>query len=520
LLFDITWVEGIVAYAEKRGNLWRARWVGPDGTLESKSGFRKRKDAEDYGRDQEAAIRNNTYIGPRAGKITLTEWVNRWFPAQDLELNTLSTYRYTIEVLILPEFGGWSLSALEMDPEKIALWEKQLLARGYTRRTAREARSTLTTILADAIPRYIRSNPAARKRGKGRKGQRRIERAEQAEKTWASPLEALLFAERCAVLSGDDSDFVMQITLAYTGMRWSEAQGLPPEAIHDHTLDIAWKLYELNARFYRGRPKDGSIRTVDLPPFLSQLLTWFLDSNPVRTCTCRNTEPPWCPGMEYVFLGQQNAHYRRSNYATRIVRPAADGWYPERKERKGSYTRPAMPVLVDTTAPWPGVVLAPWPPANPGEPYTPPSGRGIPRLGGKEGSGRCLACNRTIQLRKDGTLIKHKLGAKYCEGSGTRPGEPPSLANWLPLRPGLTAHGLRHGHQTWLDDLGIRYVLQSERMGHEVPGMRGVYSHITSGMRAELREGLQQLWETSLIQRVQLAKRSSVGTLDELLSAC
>ena len=77
---------------------------------------------------------------------------------------------------------------------------------------------------------------------------------------------------------------------------------------------------------------------------------------------------------------------------------------------------------------------------------------------------------------RDGTLIRHKIGPERCTGSEGTPGEPISLANWLPLRPGLTPHGLRHGHQTWLDDLGIRYVLQSERMGHEVPGMRGVYS--------------------------------------------
>ena len=51
-----------MAYAEKRGNLWRARWRGPDGTLESKPGFTSRKAAEDYGRDQESAIRTNTYI--------------------------------------------------------------------------------------------------------------------------------------------------------------------------------------------------------------------------------------------------------------------------------------------------------------------------------------------------------------------------------------------------------------------------------------------------------------------------
>lgn len=161
-------------------------------------------------------------------------------------------------------------------------------------------------------------------------------------------LEALLFAERCAALSGDDADFVLAITMAYTGMRWSEAMGLQPQGVHKTTLDIAWKLYELDSRFYRGRPKDGSIRTADLPPFLSDLLAHHLNTNPRQKCTCRNTKEPWCPGGAYVFLGQRNTHHRRSNYATRMVRPAADGWYPK---REGRYGRPASPVLVDSSAP-------------------------------------------------------------------------------------------------------------------------------------------------------------------------
>jgi hypothetical protein len=216
-----------MAYAEKRGNLWRARWRGPDGTLESKPGFTSRKAAEKYGRNQEAAIDSGTYVDSRAGQITLTEWVNLWFPAQDLELNTLSTYKGTIEVMILPEFGHLPLKSLEA--HQIAAWEKRLVAQGYEPRTAREARSTLGNILNDAIPRYIQVNPAARKRGKGRRGRRRIEQAEKAEKTWPTALEALLFAERCAVLSGDDSDFVLSLMMSYTGARWSEATGLPPE---------------------------------------------------------------------------------------------------------------------------------------------------------------------------------------------------------------------------------------------------------------------------------------------------
>jgi hypothetical protein len=68
------------------------------------------------------------------------------------------------------------------------------------------------------------------------------------------------------------------------------------------------------------------------------------------------------------------------------------------------------------------------------------------------------------------------------------------------------------------DDLGIRYVLQSERMSHEVPGMRDVYGHITPRMRDELKTGLQDLWEESLRQRAGIAPTSAVATLDDLLA--
>jgi hypothetical protein len=49
-----------------------------------------------------------------------------------------------------------------------------------------------------------------------------------------------------------------------------------------------------------------------------------------------------------------------------------------------------------------------------------------------------------------------------------------------------------------MDDAHVKYVLQAERMGHEVPGMRGTYGHITASMRADLVSALQALWEHSL----------------------
>jgi hypothetical protein len=57
--YELTVPEALVAYAEKRSKFWRARWRGPDGTLESKPGFETRKAAEDHGRDQEVSIRAN-----------------------------------------------------------------------------------------------------------------------------------------------------------------------------------------------------------------------------------------------------------------------------------------------------------------------------------------------------------------------------------------------------------------------------------------------------------------------------
>ncbi len=504
-----------MAYAEKRGNLWRARWRAPDGKLDSKPGFRTRKAAEDYGSDQEAAIRNHTYVDPRAGLITLTEWVNQWYPALDLELTTLSNYRYLIEVHILPVFGHRSLASLTR--EEIATWETQLMHNGYSRRTASDARSMLITILTDAIPRYIQVNPAERKRGKGRKGLRRIARKERGEKAWATPLQALLMAERCAALSGRETDFVMVLTVAYTGTRWSEVIGLPPECVHSGRIDINWKLYELNGKFYKGAPKDGSMRPADLPPFLGLLLAEYLARMGRLTCNCRNDKHPWCSGTQYVFLGPGNGHYRRSNYSERFFRPAADGWYPG---RKGQSPRPAAPVLVTDCHAFPGRPVAPWPPAAPGETFAPPTGRGLARLVSDERTGRCPACGRAWPRRKDATLITHAhQGSSPCPGSGQQAAEDLAVASWLPVLRGLTPHGLRHGLQTWMDEDGIPEVLKTERMGHEMPGMHGVYGHVSPGMRAELAAALQERWEASLRERAQLSPRSSVPVLDRLLAA-
>jgi hypothetical protein len=67
----------------------------------------------------------------------------------------------------------------------------------------------------------------------------------------------------------------------------------------------------------------------------------------------------------------------------------------------------------------------------------------------------------------------------------------PALAAWLPVRAGLTPHGFRHSHKTWMIEDRIPEILAETRLGHEVPGMRGLYSHVSDQMRQELKDKLQ-----------------------------
>lgn len=120
--------------------------------------------------------------------------------------------------------------------------------------------------------------------------------------------------------------------------------------------------------------------------------------------------------------------------------------------------------------------------------------------------------------RLDGLVISHKSHGNRCPGSGQAPGEDLAVASWAPIIRGLTPHGLRHGLKVWMDEDQIADVLKSERLGHDEPGMRGVYGHVSPAMRQELKAALQARWEESLRQRTALSPVSTVSLLNRLLT--
>ena len=468
-----------MAFAERRGRgrqPWRGKYKLPSGVETSESGFETKAAALAWGRDQEARIREGRWTDPDAGKTTVSEWIDRWLAMQDVGISTVETREYLIRRFIRPAWAESELGSLTT--EDITNWENAIPARtGVCRRTARDARALLCTILGDAAaakPPLVPYNPAIRPRNRGRRTGRRLDRGPQ--RGWVTPLQALLVAERAALLSGRDEDFTMIVTIAYTGLRFGEVIGLEREHVQRDEIHVEWQLREIRSAFHRLPPKDDSYRSpnwepclpVDLPPFLAELLARQIQTQPRQRCAC--AEEHGGTG-HYVFLGLDGGHCRRSNYARRVFRPACDGRYHP------GMGKPARLVIADASA-WPGVPVATWPSAQPGSgAFTPPRGRGIQPI----------------------------------------PEEVP-LACWLPVKFGLTPHGLRHSHKTWMAEDGIPEILAEQRLGHEVPGMRGLYAHASDRMRDDLKHALQARWEESLRARAAIDTHSPVPLLDQLLA--
>jgi hypothetical protein len=73
-------------------------------------------------------------------------------------------------------------------------------------------------------------------------------------------------------------------------------------------------------------------------------------------------------------------------------------------------------------------------------------------------------------------------------------------------------------YETWMAEDGIPEILAEQRLGHQVPGMRGLYAHASDRMRDDLTKALQARWDESLRQRAALSPHSPVPLLDHLLA--
>ncbi|MFG1804977.1 tyrosine-type recombinase/integrase [Streptomyces sp. NPDC049040] len=495
-----------MGFAEKRGSYWRGRFKtapGKHGTVVDAAGavvkFPTKREAKRAADEAEFAFRRGKWRDPGLGQETFGEYASRWYAVQDLAASTMQNYRRHIEEHLLPDFEDKALGGILRTD--VALWEKKEKAL-YAATSVKTWRAVLHLILADAVDEgLIEANPATTRRGRGKRAGRSRNRGP--EKVITDPLGALLIAERAALLSGRDDEFVAVVLMAFTGMRWGEVVGLETGFVRPGAIRVEWQLYQLDdGEMVRCPPKDDSYRTIDLPPWLRALLADHIARTKPTPCSCH--------GKTYVFRGQRAArtgghhgaklvdvarrastsagtvsnvlnhpervteatrtrvqkaiadlgfvrggtivghtpHWRRSSFATWLFAPAVSGSYPA---RGGS--RP-VPLVGE---PWPGIPVR-----------------------GRNSQGRADTC-------------------------------------WAPIAKGLTPHGLRHTHRTVMEDLGTEKVLMDDRMGHFDGSVSARYAHVTPSMRQRLTAGLTAQWEAALEARLSLHPTSPVDTLNRLL---
>jgi integrase len=407
-----------MASAERHGKGWRVTYKDPSGQRIRESGFRTKDNALRHGRRQELAVEDGVWVDPRRAITCFGDYLKTWLIAQDLELNTTTTYRSLIRNQIEPTFGSWAIG--DIDQTAVKAWIKGLHGAGFSESTVRSARGLLHTIFEDAVTdKLVALNPARLPRRRGKVAGR----AETPASLWAEPEQVLAIARRMPELTHREDEYVMVLTMAYTGMRWGEVIGLEREQCQPlgrKELRVEWQLSEVDGRFYRLAPKGGGSarRSIRVPDFLNELLTDQVErARPCETDSCG------CGNRAYLFFGPEGAHPRRSNFSRRYWRPACDG-IPEADRQK-------------------------------------------PRTGRR----------------------------------GPRPKRKP---DWEAIAPGLTPHDLRHSHKTWMIEDGTPEVAQAERLGHQIPGVRGIYSHVSDAMREQIVTALQARWERSVgrIQRL------------------
>ncbi|MFE7972949.1 tyrosine-type recombinase/integrase [Streptomyces shenzhenensis] len=439
-----------MAYAEKRGSgkyPWRARYKRPDGTLGSEPGFRTKKAAEEWGDDQEAAIRAGRWQDPEKARTPFGEFTPVWMAAQKVAPATSNKRRYLLNRHLLPAFERTPLCEINIFTAQA--WANKQTCAASTVGSALTLLSSILTGAADAG--YLLANPMyGRRRQPVDRPEHDVSKQHGAvdhvrdgakEVVWAQPEDVFALYQRLGGVAG-----LMVVTAAYTGLRWGELSGLhrsnvllkrpdkvsgrPFErtvlridpvigSLHevefeaDEAALVAWnaaedqrlaecreKRWKANRRrepktivkLYLGPPKNKtSAREVDLPPFLVELLEKHLASWP----------------HDYVFATEADGKWwRRGNFGRSHLRPAADG--------------------------------------------------------------------RTEIPRKRGFA-----GRKA----------------WEPIAPGLTMHGLRHSHDTWMKDERVDRALRFETMGWAVSGdIEGVYEHVTPEMRKQRLEALESRW--------------------------
>ncbi len=127
---------------------WTARYFY-EGKQRERS-FKTKTDADDFVAKFEHDKRESIFVDPRNGRITFTEYAERWIEDSSKSVGTKATYRSVLNAQIRPVLGTRSLAQVAADREGV--WS---LVSGMTGSSSRK--SACLTVIKGACDEAVRA---------------------------------------------------------------------------------------------------------------------------------------------------------------------------------------------------------------------------------------------------------------------------------------------------------------------------------------------------------------------------
>jgi integrase len=281
-------------------SLYRVRYRTPDNRSTDKSGFRTKRDAQDFANDIEVKKLTGDYIAPKLGRVTVDELSSDWLARK--KQATAESYYRTLEtayrVHVKPRWG--SVSVADVDVLGVEAWIASMTRKGSGATTVIRAQGVLSGILTDAVKgKRLSANPAKSLDNLPRKlGKRRV----------------YLTADDVTKLADNAGEHrALVLTLAYCGLRWGEAIGLRVRDVQflRRRISVSSNAVQIGSRHVVGPTKGHEDRSFPVPEFVCNELS----------AQCKGKAPG-----DLVFAGRRGEYLQRpkssNGWLTRAVKAA------------------------------------------------------------------------------------------------------------------------------------------------------------------------------------------------------
>ena len=139
----------MASIARRPDGTYRPRYRDENGKEHARH-FKRKVDAQRWLNSVTAALETGNYVDPRAGRIKVGEWAEKWFEGQaQLKPTTRSRYRSVLDMHVLPH---WSASQLvAVSHADVQAWVAQQHADGAAPATVRKHFRVLSLVLDLAV---------------------------------------------------------------------------------------------------------------------------------------------------------------------------------------------------------------------------------------------------------------------------------------------------------------------------------------------------------------------------------